>query len=117
MRAKMLIVAAVALMGAGAGLAWSGEYVVTVKPVSHEKGFDKLNVSKAAIGSTQIILYQNTAINPDCTEVPGSTLSILRQPEHGKVVVSDEPVYVAFPPANPRSASARLRVVQREVPA
>jgi hypothetical protein len=89
-------------------------YDVTVRPVSPAKGFEKLSVSKAALGSTQILLWRNTAINPDCSEVPGVTLSILRPPAHGKASVSDEPLYLAFPQSNPRSVCNSRKVPGHE---
>ena len=97
-----------------AAVAQERHYDVTVRPVSAPKGFEKVSLSKAALGSTQIILWRNTAINPDCTEVPGVTLSVLRPPEHGKATVSDEPVFVAFPQGNPRSACNTRKVPGHE---
>lgn len=99
-----------AIVTAFAAGAQERHFDVTVKPVSPEKGFDKVKVSKAALGSSQIILWRNTAINPDCTGIPGVTLSILRAPEHGKATVSDEPFYAAFPSANPRSVCNSRKV-------
>jgi hypothetical protein len=115
MDARMLSVAMIAAVAAG-GLAHaqSRDYLVTVKPVSAPKGFEKVKLSKAALGSSQILLWRNAAINPDCTEVPGVSLSILRQPEHGKATVSDGDVYVAYPPANPRSACNSRKVPGHE---
>ncbi|THD61131.1 MAG: hypothetical protein E8A12_10260 [Phenylobacterium sp.] len=93
-----------------AATAQERRYEVVVKPMSSESGFEKVKVSKAALGSTQIMLWRNAAINPDCTAVDGVTLSILRPPEHGKATVSDEPLYAAYPPANPRSACNNRKV-------
>jgi hypothetical protein len=87
-----------------AAAAQERHYDVTVKPRGPAKGFEKLVVSKAVVGTSRIQLWANTAINPDCSETPGVTLSILRQAEHGTVSLSDEPFYPGFPPGNPRSA-------------
>jgi hypothetical protein len=100
--------AALALSCAAA--AQEHRYEVTVRPTAAPNGFEKLKVSKAALGSTPIEIWQNAAINPDCTAIDGVTLSILRPPEHGKATVSDEPLYAAFPPANPRSACNSRKV-------
>jgi hypothetical protein len=101
---------ALALVAGGVAYPQSGRYVVDVRPARPEKGFERLTISKAALGTTPIELWKNAAINPDCTEVPGVSLSILQPPAHGKATVSDDPVYVAFPPANPRSACNNSKV-------
>jgi hypothetical protein len=100
-----------ATMVAGATLAQAAQYQVTVTPQSKPRGFEKLKISKAAIGSTPIRIWANTAIEPDCTaHVPGATLTILEPPAHGQATVSDEPFYAGFPPANPRSACNSRKV-------
>jgi hypothetical protein len=105
MRFGVVVLAGLATIAMGfAAQAQERRFEVVVRPTASNKGFEKVKVSKAAIGSTQIVLYRNTAINPDCTAMEGVTLSVLRPPEHGKAMVSDEPLYLAFPPNNPRSA-------------
>jgi hypothetical protein len=97
-----------AAMAAGAQAA---QYNVTVTPQSRPHGFQKLSVSKAAIGSTPIRVWANAAIDPDCsTHLPGPSLTILQPPAHGQATISDEPFYAAFPPANPRSACNSRKV-------
>lgn len=94
-----------------ASLAHAAQYNVSVTPVSKPHGFETLKVSKAAIGSTPIRLWANTAIDPDCSvHPPGATLAIVEPPAHGAATVSDEPFYAAFPPANPRSACNSRKV-------
>ncbi len=111
MRSGVVVLAGVAALAVGGGAtAQDRQVTVVVKPVERQKGFEKVKVSKAAIGDTQIILWQNAAINPDCSAVPGVTLSILRPPEHGKATISDDGVFAAFPPANPRSACNNHKV-------
>ena len=74
-------------------------------------GYQKLTVAKAAVGSTPIRVWANTAIDPDCSvHAPGATLTILEQPKHGAAVVKDEPYFAAFPPVNPRSACNARKV-------
>lgn len=115
MRAVMLSGAiVVALVAGGVAYAQSGQYVVNIKRAAPQKGFEKLTISKAALGATPIRLWENAAINPDCTEVPGVSLSILQPPEHGKATVSNDPVYIAFPPNNPRSACNKSKVPGHE---
>lgn len=68
-------------------------------------GYQKLTIAKAAVGSTPIRVWANSAIDPDCSaHAPGAALTILESPKHGEAVVKDEPYFAAFPPANPRSA-------------
>jgi hypothetical protein len=100
MRCIGLVIAAVSV----ATLAQAAQYQVSVTPQSRPHGFEKLTVSKAAVGSTPIRIWYNTAIDPDCSvHPPGATLTILEPPAHGAATVSDEPFYAAFPPANPRA--------------
>lgn len=95
---------------AGAALAQSGDFRVTIEPLERPKGFDKIKVSKAAVGAAEILLWQNTAINPDCSAAPPPTLTVLEPPAHGSVRISDEPFFFTFPTNNPRSACNRQRV-------
>jgi hypothetical protein len=100
-----LIAGAAAVALAGAAAAQSQSYIVTVDPVHKPRGFEKVRVSKAALGTAEIRLWANTAINPDCSaQAAGATLTIVRPPEHGVARISDDPFYFAFPPGNPRSA-------------
>ena len=109
MRLKLLALGG--LMAAGATLAQAAQYQVTVTPQASHHGFEKVNVSKAAIGSTPIRVWANAAIDPDCSvHMPGPSLTILQPPAHGQATVSDEPFYAAFPPANPRSACNSRKV-------
>lgn len=89
----------------------ASEYHVTVTPQSPPRGFEKLTISKAAIGSAPIRVWFNTALEPDCTvHEPGATLAILQPPAHGSATVSDEPYFASFPPGNPRSACNNRKV-------
>jgi hypothetical protein len=104
MRSKMLAVSAFsALVLCGAAAA------------QQNKGYQKISVSKAAIGSTQIVIWGGAAIDPDCTQHPGSTLTVVEQPAHGTVKVVEEPIYIAFPPGNPRSVCNSRKVPGRKV--
>jgi hypothetical protein len=105
MRAVLGLVGLMALVQGGASLAQTRHYDVTVRPAaSQDRGFQKITVSKAVIGDAQIVLWGGAAIDPDCSAHPGSTLTVVQPPSHGAVKVVDEPMYVAFPPQNPRSA-------------
>jgi hypothetical protein len=92
--------------GASGASPQSSRYVVTVKPAAASaSGYTKVSVSRAALGSTPIRVWANTAIDPDCSaHAPGATLTILEPPAHGAATVKAEPYFAAFPPANPRSA-------------
>lgn len=113
-RSKLAAVAAVAgvlLAADGAALAQSGAYLVTVAPLRKAQGFANLRISKAAVGGGEISLWANSAIDPDCTEhEPGSALRILKPPAHGTARVSDEPLFLAFPANNPRSACNNRKI-------
>ncbi len=115
----LLLASALALAAASTAPAQTQtqHYEVTVKPGGNgpPSGFQKVTISKAAVGSTPIQVWANTAINPDCSaHVPGSTLRILQEPAHGSASISDEPDYHAFPPANPRSACNSKKIPGHE---
>ena len=94
-----------------ASLTQAAQYNVTITPQSRPHGFEKINVSRAAIGSTPIRIWANADIDPDCsTHLPGPSLTILQPPAHGQATISDEPFYAAYPPANPRSACNSRKV-------
>ena len=117
-RGLLAAVAAVVLTGGcleGPAVAESQSYVVRVEPARRPDGFEKLHVSKAALAGSEISLWANTAINPDCTpHPPGATLAIVTPPEHGTARVSDDPLYIAFPPNNPRSACNKQKIPGHE---
>jgi hypothetical protein len=103
---RAALAAVLALGTAGAAGAQTRQYSVTITPAGSQpaKGYQKLSISKATIGAAPIQLWANTAIDPDCTEhQPGATLSVLEPPAHDTATVSNEPLYMAFPPNNPRS--------------
>ncbi|HEV7383590.1 MAG TPA: hypothetical protein VGN89_01840 [Phenylobacterium sp.] len=114
MRRTVLLVSAVVM--AMAGLAMAQErYEVTVKRESGHPGpIQKIRVSKAAIGSSRIIIWGGASIDPDCSEHPGYTLSVVEPPTHGEVKVVAEPVYMAFPLSNPRAACNARKVPGRQ---
>jgi hypothetical protein len=108
---KLLTLAIAAAAISGFAQAQSSRFLVTVDPAGPAKGYEKVSVFKAALGTGTIQVWANTAIDPDCTaQSPGATLSILEPPAHGSASVSDEPFYMAFPPANPRSACNSRKV-------
>jgi hypothetical protein len=103
------VAAAVAL--GGSACAQSASYLVRIEPVQKAQGFEKIRLSKAAVGSAEIRLWANVGLDPDCTaHEPGPTLTVLRPPEHGTARISDAPFYAAFPPNNPRAACDRQKV-------
>ena len=113
---KWALVAAIAALALGGGAsAQTQNYVVTMRPVRKAEGFEKVHISKAALGAAEISLWRNTAIDPDCAEhAPGATLTVVRPPEHGAARISNDPLYMAFPPANPRSACNNRKVPGHE---
>lgn len=111
MRSGLLIVTCIGFAVATDALAQARRYEVTVSPAARPSGFQKLHIDKAAIGSTPIRVWANTAIDPDCSEhQPGATLTVLEPPAHGVATIKDEPYFAAFPPANPRSACNTRKV-------
>lgn len=111
MRSKLLILTGLAALIATGAVAQTQRYQVTVSPVDKRSGFEKLHVDRAAIGSTPIRIWANTAIDPDCAaHEPGATLTVLEPPAHGVAEVKSEPYFAAFPPANPRSACNNRKV-------
>jgi hypothetical protein len=108
---KLFILATVAAAVATGAMAQAQRYQVTVSSVATPSGYEKLHVDRAAIGSTPIRIWANTAIDPDCTaHQPGATLTVLEPPAHGTADVKNEPYFAAFPPANPRSACNSRKV-------
>ena len=104
-----------------AGLALSSaavaqdRYEVTVKrESSHPGAVQKIRVSKAAIGSSRIVIWGGASIDPDCSEHPGYSLSVVEPPAHGEVKVVAEPIYMAFPRDNPRAACNSRKVPGRQ---
>ena len=101
----------------GTAAAQQRQYTVTVRPVAAHvvNGVQKINVSKAAVGSSQIVIWGGAAIDPDCSPRPGTTLTVVTPPAHGEVKVVEEPIYVAFPPSDPRAACNSKKVPGRHV--
>jgi len=86
-------------------------YEVTIQPQSKTEGFAKISIDKAAIGSAQIRLWQNTSVEPDCSPRGQPTLTVIRQPEHGKVVIDDAPFFYVFAPGSGREACSQHKVL------
>ena len=51
-----------------------------------------------------------TSINPDCSEIPGSSVRTAVEPTHGVVTIKRSEEFAYFPPANPRSNCNSRRV-------
>jgi hypothetical protein len=116
MRAGILLLSGLTALSLGfAAAAQDHRYEVTVHPVSsHRDAVQKIRVSKAVIGSSKIVIWGGASIDPDCSEHPGYTLSVVRPPEHGEVQVVEEGVYLAFPHGNPRAACNSQKVPGRK---
>lgn len=116
---RSMVLAAAGLAAAafcGGVAAQERHYEVTVAPRGQpDKGFQKVSISRAAIGSARIVIWGGAAIDPDCSPHPGSTLAVVEPPAHGAVKIVEEGVYVAFPAANPRSACNGRKVPGRKV--
>jgi hypothetical protein len=103
MRRALLVGLAAAVFAAGAAMAQTSQYVVTVRKAAPVKAFDKIKVERAALGSSEIVIWGNSQLDPDCTEHPGATLSALEQPQHGTLRIVHEDGYTNYAPGNPRS--------------
>ena len=116
MRAGIVVLTGLAALSlSAAAAAQERHYDVTVRQVSsHHDAVQKIRVSKAAIGSSRIVIWSGASVDPDCTEHPGYTLSVVEPPAHGEVKVVAEPVYMAFPPNNPRAACNSRKVPARQ---
>ena len=107
------IQAAFLLMGcliANVAVAQTSRFEVTIQPQSAPEGFAKINIDKAAIGSAKIRLWQNTSVEPDCSPRGQPTLSVIRQPEHGQVIMDDEPFFYVFAAGSGREACSQHKV-------
>ena len=117
MRAATVILAGLAALSlSAAAAAQERHYDVSIRPANaRHDAVQKIRISKAAIGSAQIVIWGGAAIDPDCSPHPGSTLTVVEPPAHGAVKVIEEGVYVAFPAGNPRSACNSRKVPGRKV--
>jgi hypothetical protein len=110
----VILVGLAALALSSSATAQERHYEVTVRRVNnHIDGVQKIRMSKVAMGGSQIVLWGGASIDPDCSEHPGYTLSVVEPPSHGEVKVVAEPLYIAFPPNNPRSACNTHKVPGR----
>ncbi|HEY5410072.1 MAG TPA: hypothetical protein VIJ94_05030 [Caulobacteraceae bacterium] len=105
MKPAIIVGLAVCAVVAGSAFGQERRYLVTVAPQARERGFEKLNVSKATVGTNPIRIWANTAINPDCSvQGSGASLALVSPPIHGTANVIDDPYFASFPRGNPRSA-------------
>ena len=100
---------AACLLATGA-TAQTRRYEVIVEPKSTPRGFEKVSIDKAVLGATQLLLWQNGAVEPDCSPRGQSTLTILRPPEHGKAVIDDQPFFRLFPPGSGLEACSQHKI-------
>jgi hypothetical protein len=112
MRAGVRTVVGGALaLAVGAAALAQPQIMVIMKPADAGDGFAKIKVKKAALGPSQILVWGNGQIDPDCHEhQPGATLSVLRPPQHGTVKVVHEDDYLAYLPPNPRTVCNQRKV-------
>jgi hypothetical protein len=65
---------------------------------------------RAVLSGATINIYNNAAVNPDCSSAGQIVLRITQPPEHGRVSVKNTRVFPYFPPFNPRSVCNHTRV-------
>ncbi|MDB5461924.1 MAG: hypothetical protein JWP23_313 [Phenylobacterium sp.] len=116
MRARIVALSGLAALSLSvAAVAQERRFEVTVRPVSsHPDAVQKIRVSKATIGSSRIVIWSGASVDPDCTEHPGYTLNVVEPPAHGEVKVMAEPVFMTFPPNNPRAVCNYRKVPARQ---
>lgn len=105
---RALLLAASVMMLPGAASAQT--YMVRKVPADSTKGYDTVHISKAAMAGERIRLWAGTLVNPDCTVAGTMDTRIADEPRHGKVMLSDDPVFPNFLPPNPRTVCNSRRV-------
>jgi hypothetical protein len=105
----VLALVAVSLSATAVG-AQTERYEVTINRNTKTEGYSKISIDKAALGSAPIRLWQNTAIEPDCSPKGQTTLTVIKPPEHGTVQISDEPFFYAFAVNTPYAACSQKKV-------
>jgi len=114
-RLAVVLVGVAGLALSCAAIAQERRFDVVVRPGdARHDAVHKIRVSKVAFGGSRIIVWSGASIDPDCSEHPGYTLSVVEPPSHGEVNVVAEPMYLAFPPNNPRSACNRRKVPAKQ---
>lgn len=101
MRGATLVFGAVAAI-ASAGVAQT--YIVNRLPNRPPPGMGEVKIEKAAVAGQEIRVWAASLLNPDCTAAGTMTTTILEQPRHGSVRLSDDPSYPNFPLTNVRYA-------------
>jgi hypothetical protein len=109
MLARFLLIAFVTV-GAGAAAAQPRDPIMDA--LSREPpGFQAAHLSKATIGTAEIMLLGSASVRPDCTpSTPRRPLVVRQPPSHGEVRIVEGMFFVPFPPENPRSACNRRRL-------
>ncbi|MHB8284243.1 MAG: hypothetical protein ACYDD1_06160 [Caulobacteraceae bacterium] len=108
MSRRVAAVTALVLLTASVAAAQTQRFEVTVR--NKTEGYGKIDIDKAAIGSAPIRLWQNTAVEPDCTPHGQTTLTVVHPPEHGAVQISDEPFFYVWPVNSPYAGCNQTKV-------
>jgi hypothetical protein len=110
MAARIGLLGALVLAGAGDALAQPSDPVVD--SLSREPpGFGTVHLSKATIGTAEIILLSHAALEPDCTaSEPRRPLTVVEPPSHGVVRLANEMLFIRWPADNLRAACNRRKV-------
>jgi hypothetical protein len=105
-----ILLAALAVAGASAAAAEGRDPIID--GLSRQPpGFETAHLSKATIGTAEIMLLGSAAINPDCTASGPIRPMLVRQaPAHGAVRLAKGMFFVPYPPENPRSICNRRRL-------
>jgi hypothetical protein len=79
-------------------------YVVRRMPAASVKGYADVHIAKAALPGQQVRLWWATLLNADCTPAGTMETQVVEEPRHGKLLLSDDPVYPNFVAPNPRAS-------------
>ncbi|WP_156460851.1 hypothetical protein [Sphingomonas sp. Leaf339] len=93
-----------------AGSVAAQTYVVHRVDRGQMKGYDTLDIAKAAVPGEKVRLWFATMTNPDCSSAGTMTTQVLTGARHGQVDISYDKVFPNFAFPNPRVACDRQKV-------
>lgn len=80
---------------------------------AHAQGDPRPHLAVRSGGS--VVVNKYVSINPDCSSRGEMAVNLLEGPQGGQVSVAHVRDYVAFAPANPRSACNRRKLAATEI--
>lgn len=111
MSKSSVVFSVVALMSAVSGSAAPAQtYIVHRIDGPRAKGYETIDIAKAAVAGEKVRLWFATLTNPDCSPAGTMTTQILSGARHGQVDLSYDKVFPNFTFPNPRVACDRQKV-------